>query len=109
MPIEAHAPMFIGHRLGWGIHTEDRQTTFWVSATTFKCALGLRPRARADDAKAKTIAHNNWAVLELIARDALRAGRIVRTDASKGWQVHHTIDDSVFCELLDRYGGQIVR
>src|SRR5436190_1402106 len=96
-------PIFVNRQLCWEIHSEGPEMVFWINATTFKYALGLRPRARDDDARAEALARQNWAVLELIARDALSSGRIAKTDASKDWQIHHTIDDSVFRELLKRY------
>ena len=109
MPIDFTPPMFIAGKLCWDIHNDERQTTFWVSATTFKYAVGLRPRARDDDAAARTLADKNWTVLELIAKEALQTGRISKTDASKGWQVHHTLDDRVFTDLFKKYEAQIVR
>jgi hypothetical protein len=108
MPIDPSPPTFIAGRLCWDIHTDGPETKFWVAATSFKYAVGLRPRARADDAKAKALAVRNWAVLELIARESLSSGRIAKTDASKGWLVHHTIDDAAFSELFVKYRAQVI-
>ena len=100
--------MFVARRLCWDIHVDGPETTFFANATTFKYAVGLRPRAREDDAKAETLARKNWAVLELIARDALIAGDVA-TDSSKGWTINHTIEDETFRRLLDKYRDQFVR
>jgi hypothetical protein len=109
MPRELTPPMFINGKLCWDIHSDGPELTFWTSATTFKYAMGLRPRAREDDVLGRELAAQNWAVLELIARDALSSGRVAKTDASKGWQIHHTLDDRAFRELLEKYAEQIRR
>jgi len=108
MPANVHPPMLVARRFCWDIASDKAQNTFWVSATTMKYAFGLRPRARADENKVEELARKNWAVLELIARDALASGRVV-TDASKGWQIHHEIEDSVFRELFEKYSRMIIR
>ena len=108
MPKPIHEPIFIANKLSWDVHVDGPHTTFWASATTFKYALGLRPRAREDEKTAERLAKKNWAILELIGRDALATGA-VKTDASKGWQVHHTIDDATFTRLFEKYEDQLVR
>jgi len=106
MPKPITEPLFVARHLCWDIHVDGPETTFWVNAATFKHALGLRPRASADDSKAQVLARKNWAVLELIARDALGAGQVI-SDSSKGWKINHTIDDGVFRKLMDKYRAQI--
>jgi len=107
MPKQITKPMFVARHLCWDIHVDGPETTFFANTTTFKYAMGLRPRARDDDAKAQALARKNWAVLELIARDALSAGDVT-TDSSKGWKINHTIEDTTFSRLLDKYRDQLV-
>jgi hypothetical protein len=108
MPIHPTQPMFITGKLCWDIHGDGPKLTFWVMATALKSALGLRPRARDDEAKALTLARRNWAVLELIARDAMQSGRVTERGGSKGWSVHYDIDDEAFMHLFSRYESQFV-
>lgn len=68
-PKKVSEPTFITNRLCWDIHVDGPETKFSANATAFKYALGLKPKARADDLKAQALARKNWAVLELIARD----------------------------------------
>jgi hypothetical protein len=109
MPIDPTPPMFIGQQLYWDIHSDGPEMTFSVRATAFKYAIGLRPRARADNSEADRLAKRNWAVLELIATEALRSGQISNADASKGWHVHYTLDDVVFTRLFEKHEAQIIR
>ena len=108
MPKQISEPMFVARHLCWDIHVDGPETTFFANQTTFKYAMGLRPRASDDDAKAENLARRNWAVLELIAREALSAGDVT-TDSSKGWKVNHTIKDETFSRLLNKYSDQFVR
>jgi hypothetical protein len=109
MPADVTPPMFVHRHLTWGVH-DDRvpDLAFAVSATTFKYALGLRPRAVGDNAIAERIAHANWGLLELIAREAEAEGGIMDTFDHHGWQIRHTINDGVFRRLLERHRAQLV-
>lgn len=109
MPIHVAEPMFVTDKLAWGLHGYDREVLVWVPVTAFKYALRLRPKALADDALARDLAVKNWAVLELIGRDALAAGVAIKSSASKDWQVHYDIDRSAFARLFERYEAQVVR
>jgi hypothetical protein len=109
MAIDITPPMFISRRLTWGVHDDTiTDLTFSVSATTFKYAVGLRPRAAADDTIADDVARRNWAVLELIAREAEAEGGIIDTYNHNGWQIKHTIDDAVFRKLLGLHRAQLI-
>jgi len=109
MSFEVAKPMFVSDKLAWGAHGYDREVLFWVPITAFKYAVGLRPRARDDDRPAKDLAVKNWAILELISRDALAAGAATKNSASKPWQIHYDIDRDVFSRLFTRYEDQVVR
>ena len=109
MPVDITPPMFISRHLTWGVHDDTiPDLTFSVTATTFKYAVGLRPRAVADNAIANDMAQRNWALLELIAREAEAEGGIIDTHNHNGWQVNHTIDDEVFRKLFERHRAQLV-
>lgn len=109
MGVDITPPTIISHHLTWGVHDDTiTDLTFSVSATTFKYAVGLRPRAAADTAIAIDVAHRNWALLELIAREAEAEGGITGTYNHNGWQVNHTIADEVFRKLLERHRAQLV-
>lgn len=108
MPKEITEPMFVARSLCWDIHVDGPQTTFFANQTIFKYAMGLRPRARDDEKKAEALARKNWSVLELIGRDALASGA-VKTDASKGWRVTHSIADDSFSRLLKKYDDQLAK
>jgi len=101
-------PMLVTGWLCWDIHCEGPETSFYVQAAAWKRALGLRPRSRDDENAAERIAKRNWALLELVAREAFNSG-FVRTDNSKGWMIRHDIHESVFLELLSKHADQIVR
>jgi predicted transcriptional regulator len=109
MALDITPPMIIANRLTWGVQDATiPDLTFSVSVRTFKLALGLRPRAAAANAIANDIAHQNWAVLELIAREAEAEGGIIATHNHNGWQINHTIDDAVFRKSLKRRWAQVV-
>jgi hypothetical protein len=109
MAVDITPPTLITRHLTWGVHDDTiTDLTFSVSATTFKYAIGLRPRAAADNAIASDVARQNWALLELIAREAEADGGIIDTYNHNGWQVNHTIDDEVFRRLLKRHRAQLV-
>ena len=108
MAVDITQPMLIHRHLTWGVHDDAiPDLTFSVSASTFKYAIGLRPRAAVDNAAAQHLAHRNWALLELIAREAETEGGIINTNNHNGWQVNHTIDDEVFRRLLERHRSQL--
>jgi hypothetical protein len=110
MPLDPTPPMFVAGKLGWSIESDEPWgMTFWARATTFKYALGLRPRARDDDRKAAKLAEQNWDVLDRIARDALAEGCARESSASKSWKRHYDIDDSTFSRLLRKYESRLVR
>lgn len=109
MAITITRPTFMAHQLTWGVHDDTvGDLRFSVSSTTFKYAFGLRPRAAADNALASDLAHRNWALLALIAREAQADGGITHTYNHNGWQVTHTIDDEVFRKLLERHKSQML-
>lgn len=109
MAFDVTPPMFVHRHLIWGVHDETiPDLTFSVSATTFKYAIGLRPRAAADNAIAEDVARRNWALLELIAREAETEGGIVKTYNHNKWQINHTIDDAAFRKLLERHRAQFI-
>ena len=96
MAVDLTPPMFMHRHLTWGVHDDIvPDLTFSVSASTFKFAVGLRPRAAADHAIAEGIARQNWGLLELIAREAETQGGIIDTYNHNGWQINHTIDDTI--------------
>lgn len=109
MSSDSTPPMLTNRHLTWGVHDDEiPDLTFSVSATTFKYAVGLRPRAAADNAAAERIARQNWGLLELIAREAEAHGGVTDTYSHNGWQVNHTIGDTAFRSLLERHRAQLV-
>jgi hypothetical protein len=109
MSIDLTPPMFIHGILTWGVRDDKiPDLTFSVTATTFKYAVGLRPRAAADNAIAERVARENWGLLELIAREAETQGGITDTYNHNGWQINHTIDDTIFRKLFERRRAQLV-
>jgi hypothetical protein len=109
MAVNVTRPMFTHRSLTWGVHDDTiTDLTFSVSASTFKYAIGLRPRAAVDNAKAEKFARENWALLELIAREAETEGGIVKAYNHSGWRINHTIDDEVFRKLLERHRIQMI-
>jgi hypothetical protein len=109
MAVHLTPPMFMHRHLTWGVHDDTiTDLTFSVTASTFKYAIGLRPRTAADHAIAEGIARGNWALLELIAREAQAEGGIIDTYNHNGWQVKHTIDDAAFRKLFERHRAQLV-
>lgn len=110
MAIEVMSPSFIHHELTWGVPDDTiPDLTFSVRASTFKYALGLRPRAAADTKIAQRLARQNWELLKLIAREAEAEGGIIKTHNHNGWRINRTIDDAIFSRLLDRHRSQLVR
>jgi hypothetical protein len=109
MALDITQPMFTHHDLTWGVHDDPiPDLTFSVTASTFKYAMGLRPRAAADNAVAQALARRNWALIELIAREAEAEGGIINTNNHNGWQVNRTIDSEVFRRLLERHRSQLI-
>src|SRR3954449_7848653 len=107
MAHEPTRPLIVTTTLVFGVYF-DPYAKFEIRVSDLKTALGLRPRAREDTRKAEDLARRNWALLELIAREALDSGRVTGRSV-KQLQTNYTFDFRTFTELLDKHEAQFQR